>query len=426
MSFWRRVFRRGEPSEADAQPVAAPEPPVDRQAEETARAQAEELARLRHVGASDGAEPSEALMLLRRYEGTVFQTRVLHALLEGLGRAGDEPAFDALRVACGGLLAAQGERERALALVAPSRSVEAMMLAAELFAASGDMARAVGTVERVLARNIDTPGAGERHERWSAQLGLRLATAPTEAGATVVGPPRARTSATFRLLREVARGGAGTVYQAEDEVLGRRLAFKVHHRVDDDRAQIEREARTAVRLRGPGVLRIYDMSPTEGWIATEWIERGSLRDILKSGRVGEVLPLGGWLPQLLRAVERVHAADLVHGDLKPANVLFRSPDDPVLGDFGICLPRGETSLSGTPGYLSPERLAGGAADPRDDVYAFGRIIEDVLAAREDAALEPALLESTSEDARHWARLALACLAPADERPANATAVQALG
>jgi serine/threonine-protein kinase len=234
-----------------------------------------------------------------------------------------------------------------------------------------------------------------------------------------------RRPTSFRLLREVARGGAGTVYQAEDEILGRRLAFKVYHRVDRDRPQIEREARTAVALRGPGVLRVLDAHPEDGWLATEWIELGSLRDILRAGRVDDALPLGRWLPRLLGALERVHAAGLVHGDLKPANVLFRSLGDPLLGDFGICLPRGAESLAGTPGYLSPERLAGAAADPRDDVYALGRIIEDVLAAREDAELTGELLSRTSDDARMWARLALACLAPGAERPPHATALATL-
>ena len=418
MSLWRRLFRRGSEAPPPAEPeVVAPEPVPTAVVQDE---MAETLERIRKLEV-----PDEGLALLRRYDGTTEQTRVLHAILEALSDHPVDPSTDALRVACGGLLAAHGQRQRALMLVAPSRSVEAMMLAAELHAADGDLARAVGMVERVLARHIDTPGARERHERWSAQLGLKTIRATVDDGATVVGPARARTSANFRLLREVARGGAGTVYEAEDEVLGRRVAFKVHHRAEQDRTQVEREARTAVRLRGPGVLRVYDANAAEGWVAMEWMVHGSLRDILRGGRIAEVLPLDAWLPALLRAVERVHAADLVHGDLKPANVLFRALDDPVLGDFGICLPCGERSLAGTPGYLSPERLAGGAADPRDDVYAFGRVIEDVLAAREDAALAPEVLTASEDEARRWARLALSCLAPAEERPENATAVRAL-
>jgi serine/threonine-protein kinase len=224
----------------------------------------------------------------------------------------------------------------------------------------------------------------------------------------------------------VARGGAGTVYEAEDELLGRRLAYKVYHRAQRDREQIAREARAAIEAAGPGVLRIFDADPEGGWLATEWIERGSLRDILRTERLGELLPLSGWLPALLSAVERLHEQRLVHADLKPGNVLFRSPTDPILGDFGICRLHGEQNLAGTPGYLSPERLAGAPADLRDDVYALGRIIEDVLAAFEQAAGRGSLdLAQAAAELDHYEDLARACLADAASRPPDARATRAL-
>lgn len=292
-----------------------------------------------------------------------------------------------------------------------------MMLAAELYAQEGNLPRAVGMVERVLARSIDTPGARERHERWCAQLGRRPREGIVSDGATVVAPAAA-TSTSFRILREVARGGAGTVYLAEDTLLGRRLAYKVYHRGREEQAQIEREARLAVTLAGPGVIRIFDASPEEGWIATEWVERGSLREVLRGGRVRELLPLGGWLVPLVHAIGRVHDEGLVHGDIKPANVLLRAPDDPLLSDFGICQPSGAPQTAGTRGYLSPERLEGAPADPRDDVYALGRVLDDVIAAADEA-------EAASPDGRHLASVALACLAPAATRPPHARAVLAL-
>jgi serine/threonine-protein kinase len=298
-----------------------------------------------------------------------------------------------------------------------------MMLAAELHAARGNLARALSAVERVLARDIDAPGARERHERWSAQLGRAPRAARVDGGATVVAP-HAEGKLDLRLLREVARGGAGTVYEAEDDLLGRRVAFKLYHRSDQLRGQVEREARTAVMLRGPGVVRVFDADPTAGWLTLEWLPRGSLRDMLSHG-VSDVMAMSRWIPQLLSALERVHAADLIHADIKPANVLFRSIGEPLLSDFGSCRRRGEANAGGTPGYLAPERLDGSPADPRDDVYAVGRLIEDVLAAREDAKLPADVWRQSEVDARLWARVAIACLAPADERPANATALRAL-
>ena len=80
--------------------------------------------------------------------------------------------------------------------------------------------------------------------------------------------------------------------------------------------------------------------------------------------------------------------------------------------------RGSVGLAGTPGYLAPERLDGAAAHPRDDVYALGRIIEDVLAASEDAG-------QTVADDQRWALVAFRCLAAAADRPANATELSAI-
>lgn len=352
------------------------------------------------------------------------QTDDLHAIVEGL----EHPdvvgvPLDALRVACAGLLDDRGRRREALALVASTRSVAGMMLAAELHAAQGELPKAVSMIERVLARAIDTPGAAERHERWSTQLGRRARSETVDDAATVVAPSAAKSA--FRLVREVARGGSGAVYEAEDELLGRRLAYKVYHRAEAERIHIEREARTGVRLAGPGVVQIYDADAERGWLAMEWIGRGSLRDALKQGRVAELFPLDAWLPKLVAAVARVHDEGLVHSDLKPANVLFRDDDDPVLSDFGACLQAGRPGIAGTPGYMSPERLDGTSVDPRDDVYALGRIIEDVLGARDDAQLAEEHLASTEADARRWATVALACLAPGEERPAHAREVLAL-
>ncbi|MBW2457847.1 MAG: serine/threonine protein kinase [Deltaproteobacteria bacterium] len=450
LSFWKRLFggSKTDEGETDALPAEAPtessapaqgaaEAAETAAAQQRAKAAEEQLQQLRQLGRPGGAEVDDALAILRHHQGSTRQTKVLHAILEGLDALGvgapslapgqatapSDGKLDALLVACASLLEARGQQREALELVSASRSVAGMLLGADLHAAAGQLPRAVSTVERVMARAIDTPGARERHDRWLAQLGRGARPQVVDDGATVVAP--AVQDAAFRILREVARGGAGTIYEAEDELLGRRLAFKVYHRAGDDHDQIEREARTAVQLAGPGVVRLFDAHPEEGWLASEWCPRGSLRDMLRDGLVGEVLPLSRWLPAMIAALERVHAAGLVHSDLKPGNVLFRAPDDPLLADFGSCVPKGNAGLAGTPGYLAPERLEGSAAHPSDDVYAVGRIIEDVLAATEDAGLEPAQLAEYVADGQRWARIALRCLSAAADRPANATELTVL-
>ncbi|RLB49006.1 MAG: hypothetical protein DRI90_24905, partial [Deltaproteobacteria bacterium] len=278
MSFWKRLFGGRKEAEGDPESATAEVPePIDEEAKAPAAQAAAaaqdaegQLEQLRRIGRPGGAEVDAALALLRHHQGNARQTKVLHAILEGLAALGlgslglgspgsgsgpsappADRTLDALLVACAHLLEARGQEREARELVATSRSVAGMLLAADLHAAAGLLPQAVSTIERVLARSIDTPGARERHDRWLAQLGRRSHSEVADDGATVVAPAVQETS--FRILREVARGGAGTVYEAEDELLSRRLAFKVYHRAGDDHDQIAREGRTAVLLRGPGV-----------------------------------------------------------------------------------------------------------------------------------------------------------------------------
>ena len=298
-------------------------------------------------------------------------------------------------------------------------STPGLILSADLHAGSGQLARAVGAIERVLARDLDAPGARERHQRWSAALGYTRRPARRLDEATVVAPQTwGATGAPFRLLREVARGGAGTVYEAEDDLLGRRIAFKVYHGRGKDRDVLEREARTAVALAGPGVLRVLDADPAQGWVALEWVARGSVRDMLRTGDVASLTPIGRWARPLARALARIHAEGIVHADVKPANVLLRQPHDAVLGDFGIARPTGAPSEGGgSAGYLSPERLAGRPADPRDDVYGYGRVLEDVIHRLVEAGADPGSADFTAYQA-----LAQVSLGPDAGRPEAGTAL----
>src|SRR5262249_5781657 len=128
----------------------------------------EEIA-LARTGSKDGPTLEEAIALLRRVRGTVREAPAVAAVLRA-SSAGGLPA--PLRVACADILAARGDEREARSLLEGVTGTAGLVLAADLHAANGQLARAVGTIERVLARDIDAPGAKERHRRWRASLGF--------------------------------------------------------------------------------------------------------------------------------------------------------------------------------------------------------------------------------------------------------------
>jgi serine/threonine-protein kinase len=138
----------------------------------------------------------------------------------------------------------------------------------------------------------------------------------------------------------------------------------------------------------------------------EWAQLGAVRSLLRE-RDPALVPIGGWAVPLARALARVHAAGWVHNDVKPANVLLREPHSPLISDLGTARRAGDPSPPGSLGYVSPERLAGRASDALDDLYGFGRILEDAVG----------MLNETLEadDAHRWTELASACTGTDDER-----------
>jgi serine/threonine-protein kinase len=370
-----------------------------------------ELARLAAFGEPGGPALDEALRAFAYLRSTPHERGAIDCLL---ARDARSPLPDALVVALASALLDRGQPADAQRVLARATSPTALMMSADLAAEAGDRSRAVALVERVLLHDIDWPGARERFARWADAP--RTSPQPHGAWETVVaGPPEAP----FELLREIGRGGAATVYEATDRVLGRRVALKMYHQPDRDRAQLGHEARVAVLLSGPGIVRIFDVDPRQGWIALEWAPLGALGTLIRLRRLEVLLPLQRWAIPLAAALARVHAAGWVHHDVKPANVALRSPETPILTDFGIARRIGEPSPPGSAGYVSPERLAGRASDPRDDVYGFGRILEDALEACASEG-QPGHPRSGPRESGvslgHWRSLATSCTGPDEKRP----------
>lgn len=197
--------------------------------------------------------------------------------------------------------------------------------------------------------------------------------------------------AAFRLLRRLGAGGMGVVYLGRTDA-GKLAAVKVIHAdsaADDDfRTRFAREVDLARRVESPWVVPVLDADAEarEPWLATEFVPGPSLAEAVAAH--GPLPPraarvLGG---RLAEALARVHAAGLVHRDVKPGNVLL-ALDGPRLIDFGIARALDDTALTasdvvvGTPGFLAPEQARGEEATAASDVFALGCVLAYAMTGR---------------------------------------------
>jgi len=383
-------------------PIPAAPPPKTVSTDPSA---AKDIARLTRIGQHGGPTPEEALGIFQMLRSTPDEA----SAVEELVRASSVQRLpEPLLLTLGSTLADRGEIDVAARILTTATSSPALVMLADIFERKNDLPTALSLIERVLLRDLDHPGARERHRRWRSSLGFEMEHKPIAAGATVVAR---EPDAPFDLLREVGRGGAGAVYEAVDRELGRHVALKVYHQPERDRTQLGHEARVAVMLEGPGIVRVFDLDPEHGWIALEWARAGTIRERIRERDVAHLLPIARWALPLAQALVRVHTAGWVHHDVKPANVLLSKTGAAILTDFGTARRAGEPSPPGSLGYISPERMKGRASDPRDDVYGFGRILEDVLHVIPDEAI-----------VSRFRPLAVACTGADEARPADARAL----
>jgi len=208
----------------------------------------------------------------------------------------------------------------------------------------------------------------------------------------------------YLITSELGRGGMGVVYRAHDQLLNRDVALKLMREdvinQSERRARILAEARAASALNHPGITTIYDVGETVDhlFIVMELVLGQTLRDRLSSNGSIEPLALTQLGAQIAEALHTAHSHGVVHGDIKPENIVVQAGGAPKLFDFGIArqvgaetatLTRsvhdlGETpraAIAGTVAYMPPEILRGESGDMRSDLYSLGVVLFEISAAQ---------------------------------------------
>ncbi len=210
-------------------------------------------------------------------------------------------------------------------------------------------------------------------------------------------PERRLVAGRYRLLSPLGAGGMGTVWRAEDEVLGRAVAVKEvlfpHGLSDEDRdvlrERTRREARAAARLDHPSAVTVFDVVEEDGapFLVMELVEAATLSHVVRTD--------GPLTPQrtaevglaLLGALEAAHRQGIVHRDVKPGNVLLGPSGRVVLTDFGIASSPGDSAITstglllGSPAYIAPERARGESPGPASDLWSLGATLFTAVEGR---------------------------------------------
>jgi len=207
----------------------------------------------------------------------------------------------------------------------------------------------------------------------------------------------------YKVEREIGRGGMGIVYLAHDIKLDRKVAIKAlpEHMADDPErmARFEREAKSLAQLNHPNVAQIFGVEDHGGrkYLVLEYVEGETLAERLDSGplSIDETLEV---CAEIAAGVGAAHEAGVVHRDIKPANIKFDSDGKAKVLDFGLAKAgEGHSSSSmgasdmatlsqatrpgailGTAPYMSPEQARGRTLDKRTDIWSFGVVMYECL------------------------------------------------
>lgn len=209
----------------------------------------------------------------------------------------------------------------------------------------------------------------------------------------------------FHVTRELGRGAVGAVYVGHDPVIDRDVAIKTFNPTltapekRQHEQQFINEARAAGRLSHPHIVTIFEASSegAETYIAMEFLQGRELSKLLDAGHVFDLDDIATIVWKLSDALDYAHRHEVVHRDVKPANIFLVDDHQPKLVDFGIARAPNRVAeqlaiveapftlfrnnILGTPNYMSPEQASGREVDHRTDIYSLGAVMFEMLTGR---------------------------------------------
>ncbi len=201
----------------------------------------------------------------------------------------------------------------------------------------------------------------------------------------------------YELKEKIASGSFATVYRAHDNELGREVAVKqIHDQFLSDPKQLDRywgEAQLLASLQHPNIVTIYDIVREKGWLIMELMQ-GNLGERM-GGRAMDLVALRTVLAHCLRALKFLHEHGIVHGDIKPSNMLVDRRKRLKIGDFGLARRVSDEEgslLKGTTKYMAPEVVSDefGEVGPASDLYSLGFATYELMCGNNFDSLFPGL------------------------------------
>ena len=197
----------------------------------------------------------------------------------------------------------------------------------------------------------------------------------------------------YKVLEEIGRGGMGIVYKAHQESLNKTVAIKTiiagQLATESEVERIYKEARRAARLRHPNIVTVHQVAEREGhhFFVMEYIEGKSLADLIDDGPVSST-QAAHYSRTVAEAIHYAHQRQILHCDLKPANIVLDEQGKAHVTDFGLAKRLGEdtrylpsSAVGGTAGYMAPEQVSADELTTATDVYGLGAVLYALLTGR---------------------------------------------